>query len=95
MTTNITDEAKDAFQALVSGEYDSFAIFSCFYDGEPTSVIVNVTRDGDEFCIDPLFVHLTESMQLKLTNHAGLAPGEAYGQLEINYEVQDGEGVAR
>ena len=68
--TNITDEHRSAFNALTSGEYTNFALFSCFANGEPTSAIVavNETEDGD-VSIVPLFVALTSN--LKLTDHEG------------------------
>ena len=37
MSTNITDQHKQAFDALISGEHDNFALFSCFLGGEPAS----------------------------------------------------------
>ena len=40
MATHITDEHKAAFEALTSGEYDNFALFSCVIDGAPGAAIV-------------------------------------------------------
>lgn len=71
MTTNITPAHKDAFQALVSGRYDNFALFSCFVNGVPASCIVAVTAQGDEVLITPLFVSVTPDMVL--TDHDGVA----------------------
>lgn len=71
MTTNITPAHKDAFQALVSGRYDNFALFSCFVNGVPASCIVAVKAQGDEVLITPLFVSVTPDMVL--TDHDGVA----------------------
>ena len=70
--THITAEHKEAFYALTSGEYQNFALFSCFVDGEPASAIVAVNFDGREYHIAPLFVSVTDKM--RLTDHAGVTP---------------------
>jgi hypothetical protein len=72
--TNITEKDRDLFQAIRSGEYDSFALFSCFFDGEPTSVIANVTKNAEGYHVQPLFVAVTESMLDRLTDHDGRVP---------------------
>ena len=69
MTTNITAEHRAAFEALTSGDYANFALFSCFANGEPAAAIVAVNRDGDGYAITPLFVSMTPS--LTLTDHDG------------------------
>lgn len=73
MSTNITDAHRHAFNALVSGEYDNFALFSCFVDGEPAAAITAVNRVGDEYVLTPLFVSVTPGMAL--TDHDGREPG--------------------
>jgi hypothetical protein len=78
--TNITAEHRAAFEALVSGDFENFALFSCFVDGEPAAAIVAVNRDGDDYTISPLFVALTPAMVL--TDHEGrpcepLEPGRS------------------
>lgn len=70
--TNITTEHQDAFNALISSEYRNFALFSCFVDGEPAAAIVAVNFDGGTYDFLPLFVSVTEKMQL--TDHEGNAP---------------------
>ena len=50
MTTNITADHRAAFEALASGDYASFALFSCFVNGEPAVAIVAVNRDGRQLC---------------------------------------------
>ena len=69
MTTNITAYHRAAFEALVSGDYANFALFSCFVNGEPAAAIIAVNRDGDGYAITPLFVSVTPS--LTLTDHNG------------------------
>jgi hypothetical protein len=48
MTTNITADHRAAFEALISGEYANFALFSCFVNGEPAAAIAAVNKHGDE-----------------------------------------------
>ena len=69
MTTNITADHRAAFEALTSGDYANFALFSCFVNGEPGAAIVAVNRDGDSYAITPLFVSITPS--ITLTDHNG------------------------
>jgi hypothetical protein len=42
MTTNISADHRAAFDALTSGDYPNFALFSCFVNGEPAAAIVAV-----------------------------------------------------
>lgn len=74
MSTNITDEHQEAFNALRDPEYDNFALFSCFVGGEPASAIVAIT-DGDEdnYHVTPLFISVTPGMVI--TDHDGNSPG--------------------
>ena len=67
MSTNITADQRAVFNALTSGKYDNFALFSCFVNGVPATAIVTVQWDGDEFAVAPLFVSLTPDMLL--TDH--------------------------
>jgi hypothetical protein len=75
MTTNITADHRAAFEALTSGDYANFALFSCFVNGEPAAAIVAINRDGDGYAITPLFVSVTPS--LALTDHDGQPASEA------------------
>jgi hypothetical protein len=70
--TNISKEHKKAFNALVSGEYGNFALFSCFVNGEPSAAIVAIEKQGGDWKIAPLFVALTPGM--RLMDHDGLEP---------------------
>jgi hypothetical protein len=75
MTTNITADHRAAFEALTSGGFANFALFSCFVNGEPAAAIVAVNRDGDGYAITPLFVSVTPS--LTLTDHDGQPASKA------------------
>jgi len=75
MTTNITPDHRAAFEALTSGDYANFALFSCFVNGEPAAAIVAVNRDGDGYAITPLFVSVAPS--LTLTDHDGQSASKA------------------
>ncbi len=78
MSTNITPQHRDAFEAMLSGHYRNFALFSCFVNGEPAAAIVAVNRQGNEFAITPLFVSVTPGMTL--TDHDGVAPQDQEGR---------------
>jgi hypothetical protein len=73
MTTNITEQHREAFEALTSGNYGNFALFSCFVDGEPSAAIVAVEQMPEGDLIQPLFVAVTEAMGL--TDHDGRPAG--------------------
>jgi hypothetical protein len=75
MSTNITRNHRNAFEALTSGRYDNFALFSCFVGGEPAVAIVTVNEDGPGYVVQPLFVSVTAGMAL--TDHDGVAAGDA------------------
>ena len=74
--THITEQHRQAFEALTSGDYDNFALFSCTCNGRPAAAIVVVTAhrpDDDEgeteFQVRPLFISITDDMVL--TDHDG------------------------
>lgn len=69
MTTNITAMHKHAFNALLSGKFDNFALSSCFVNGAPACAIVAVNPDGGDYIFTPLFVSVTADMVL--TDHDG------------------------
>ena len=68
--THITDRQQELFKALTSGEYNNFALFSCFVNGEPTVAIVTVDQSGDMFKVIPHLIFPTPSMVL--TNRDGV-----------------------
>ena len=69
MTTNITADHCAAFEALTSGDYANFALFSCFVNGEPGAAIVAVSENCGKHTYTPLFVSITPS--LVPTDHDG------------------------
>jgi hypothetical protein len=75
MTSNITADHRAAFEALTSGDYANFALFSCFVNGEPAAAIVAINQDGDGYAITPLFVSVTPS--LTLTDRDGRSASKA------------------
>jgi hypothetical protein len=73
--TNITRKHREVFEALTSGEYINFALFSCFVNGEPASAIVAINKTADnEYQITPLFVSVTKEM--KVLDHDGKCPAD-------------------
>lgn len=71
MTTNITPEMVRNFEALTSGQYKNFALFSCFIDGRPGAAIVAITKgEGDSYTVTPLFITIPEGVVL--TDHDGV-----------------------
>lgn len=67
--TNITPDHRSAFEALTSGGFSNFALFSCFADGQPAAAICAVTEQAGEYLIRPLFVSVTDTMCV--TDHEG------------------------
>ena len=74
---NITPCPKDAFNALTSGKYANFALFSCFVDGAPAAAIVAINSHEEDYIMQPLFVSVTKKMVL--TDHEGKTPGSPHG----------------
>ena len=56
------------------GRFQTFALFSCFVNGEPASAIVAINPDGAQYAITPLFVSVTRAMVR--TGHDDRLPGE-------------------
>ena len=59
MRTHITDEHRRAFEALTSGRYENFCLFSCEANGHPAAVTVEPPPGGTgeaEYIVTPLFV---------------------------------------
>lgn len=74
-TTNITPEMQATFNALLHDAGDrGFALFSCFYEGQPTSAIVRVSESGGEVIMEPVYVALTDAMKAKIADHDGRTP---------------------
>ena len=71
MSTNITDEHREAFEALRDPSFKNFALFSCEVGDEPTSAIVSVNEDGDDYVITPIFVAVTPKILGVIKDHDG------------------------
>lgn len=85
--TNINPCHKDVFNALTSGEYSNFALFSCFVDGAPAAAIVAIKTDGEAYNVEPLFVSVTET--IVLTDHEGRTPGSFHGSSDVATSAQE------
>ncbi len=71
-TTNITPAHRDIFNAITSDDFDNFALFSCYVNGEPAAAIVAINPDensGDTL-VTPLFVSITGRMTV--ADHDGI-----------------------
>ena len=75
-TTNITEEHRRSFEALTSGKFDNFCLFSCTANDHPAAAIAAVTvqpsPDGtgeDEYLVTPIFVSLGPG--ITLVDHDG------------------------
>ena len=74
-TTNITEAQKRFFNDLTSGQYDSFALFSCFFEGKPATAIINVEKQEDGGAlIRPMALLLDDDLCNRLTDHEGKEP---------------------
>ena len=73
MATNITDQHREAFDALVAGENGDFCLISCFIDGHPAAAIATLSLgppthehpDG-EYVFTPVFITPTCSMNFEI-----------------------------
>ena len=67
-TTNITEEHRRAFEALTSGKFDNFCLFSCTANGHPAATVTvqpSSDRTGeDEYLIAPLSVSMGTGIAL-------------------------------
>ena len=85
--TNITPGHRSIFNALTSGKYSNFALFSCFIDGAPAAAIVAINADGEAYTVQPLFVSVTETMVL--TDHEGRVPGFLHSSNDTTTSAQE------
>lgn len=73
--TRITPGHGHILNALIGDSTSNVALLACRVNDEPAVAIVTIERDdGEEFCITPLFVSVTDGMTL--TDHEGLTLGE-------------------
>ena len=76
MSTHITDEHRRAFEALTSGRYENFCLFSCEANGHRAAAIAAITIERppngageDEYIVTPLFVSVGPG--IALVDHDG------------------------
>jgi hypothetical protein len=75
-TSHITPGHVRAYQAVTSQLYDNIALWSCWIDGEPGVAIVMVDHVGEgKVAVMPLFVAITEAMQVSFDSEAGGSGG--------------------
>ena len=59
----LTDEDKQIFNDMLSGEFNNFALIEVEYEGEVGSAICVVTKDKEEdVIITPMFLRITDRM---------------------------------
>ena len=67
-TTNITEEHRRAFEALTSGKFENFCLFSCTANSHPAAAVTvqpSSDRTGEaEYLIAPLFVSMGPGIAL-------------------------------
>ena len=69
--SNITSGHVRAFQAVTSQMYDNITLWSCRINGEEGVAIVMVDNAGEgKIAVMPLFVALTDSMEIDLGDGA-------------------------
>ena len=69
--TNIIEDHKNAFEALISGD-PNFALVSCFVDQKPTTAICHIKeRQSGVFHLARVFGARTDNMNL--TDHDGVS----------------------
>ncbi len=88
---HITPGHVRAFQAVRSQLYDNITLSSCLVNGEPGVAIVMIDQVGeDKIAIMPLFVAITESMQLafpgarETDGSSGGGPNDPREAFEVN-----------
>lgn len=73
-SNHITPGHVRAFQAVTSQLYDNITLWSCRINGEPGVAIVMVEHVAEgKIGVMPLFVAITESMQLDFDDEEGSA----------------------
>lgn len=76
LTQKIDPEAQARFEWLTGGRQGAgtIALLAVNFDGEPTTAIVSVARDGDEYILSPLYVAVTSTMADKMRDPMGALP---------------------
>lgn len=73
----ISDDQRETFDALTSGDFTNFALISTLFDGEPTVAIAAIVEEGGTYIIQPLYVAVTDTMFDRLTDPAAGLEEEA------------------
>jgi len=70
--SNITPGHVRAFQTVRSQLYDNVTLASCIINGEPGVAIIMIDYVGEnKMAVMPLFVAITESMDLRFPEESG------------------------
>ena len=84
----ITPGHVPAYQAVTSRIYGETSLMSCRINGEPGVAIVLTDMVGEgKMAVMPLFVALTESMQLEFVDEAGSSSGGGRRPTSAKQEV--------
>ena len=78
LTHELTDEERDMFEAVTNGGYVNgrICLMSTNFNGVPTPTICNITQEGNEITISPLYVMVAGNKELlkKLVCKDGTTP---------------------
>jgi hypothetical protein len=78
--SNITPGHVRAFQAIRSQLYDNITLASCTINGDPGVAIVMMDFVGeDKLAVMPLFVGITEKMEIDFSDEFGSSDGGGGG----------------
>ena len=78
LTHELTDEERDMFEAVTNGGYVNgrICLMSTNFNGVATPTICNITQEGNEITISPLYVMVAGNKELlkKLVCKDGTTP---------------------
>jgi len=84
--SKITPGHVNAFQAVRSQLYDNITLASCTVNREPGVAIVMMEHAGEgKLAIMPLFVAITESMEITFPGIGGLNPSRPPSGIRMDY----------
>ena len=81
--TNITDEMREIFNALSSGNYSNFLLMSATFSGKKTSVIAHYRVEDGIYRIFPVFAFLTDELMDLVKDDTGNTPSENGGIIDV------------
>lgn len=61
-TQKISKAEQELFDGLRNPDYTSFVLLAITQNGKPTNAICNVTKKGEQYMIQPLYVQVTDEM---------------------------------